>query len=262
MPDAAAQPGLFFDNPELAPLAQAVSRRFGIAIIYCTPAAGYFLYLADEGLQLRQSGKAAHSPVMIDFTAGTLDHRRRFGGGRGQPLARAVGMKAGFSPRIFDATAGLGRDAFVFACCGCEVTLCERAPQLAALLDDALSRAAGNQDIGNWISQRMLLQFGDAAQVLESLDDRQLPQVIYMDPMYPQHSGSARVKKEMQALQQLLGADTDSEKLFRVAWSKASRRVVVKRPRRAGWLGGRKPSTSIESKNTRYDIYITLQNTG
>lgn len=258
MPDTTAPTGLFFDAPERAPLAHAVSRRFGIAIISCIPATGLFLYLGDEGLQLRQSVKASHNPVMIDFTTGTQDHRRRFGGGRGQPLARAVGMKAGFSPHIFDATAGLGRDAFVFACCGCEVTLCERAPLLAALLDDALSRAAANKEIGDWISQRMLLQFGDSTQVLSSLDNRHLPQVIYMDPMYPQHSGSALVKKEMQVLQQLLGPDTDSGKLFRVALSKASRRVVVKRPRRAGWLEERKPSTSIESKNTRYDIYITL----
>ena len=43
-----------------------------------------------------------------------------------------------------------------------------------------------------------------------------------------------------------------------VALGCARRRVVVKRPRRAGWLNERKPNSSIESKKTRYDLYVTL----
>ena len=43
-------------------------------------------------------------------------------------LGRAVGLKADRKPLIWDATGGLGRDAFVLADLGCEVTLCERMP--------------------------------------------------------------------------------------------------------------------------------------
>jgi 16S rRNA (guanine1516-N2)-methyltransferase len=62
----------------------------------------------------------------------------------------------------------------------------------------------------------------------------------------------------MRALQQLLGPDEDSADLLDIALQIAKRRVVVKRPKRAGWLADSKPSMSIESKKTRYDVYVTL----
>ena len=66
-------------------------------------------------------------------------HRRR--SGHNELLGRAVGVKAGESPRVVDATAGLGRDAYVLGDLGCEVTLVERSPVLALLLAHALERA-------------------------------------------------------------------------------------------------------------------------
>ena len=77
-------------------------------------------------------------PLFIDFTSGVVEHRRRFGGGRGQALARAVGMKPGVTPAIVDATAGLGRDSFLLASLGAEVTMIERDDAIYALLADAL----------------------------------------------------------------------------------------------------------------------------
>ena len=194
----------------------------------------------------------------MDFVDGAIGHRRRFGGGRGQPLARATGMKPGFNPVICDATAGLGRDGFVLASLGSQVTLCERSPILAALLEDGLQRAALNSEIGDWVSQCLTLQAVDSADWLKSLDHEQLPDVVYMDPMYPTGKAHVLVKKEMRTLQQLLGPDEDSAGLLDIALQTAKRRVVVKRPKRADWLADRKPSMSIESKKTRYDVYVTL----
>ena len=94
--------------------------------------------------------------------------------------------------------------------------------------------------------------------LLRRLDASERPQVVYLDPMYPPGKGHVLVKKEMRALQQLLGPDRDSRELLQLALHTAQRRVVVKRPKRAGWLDGIKPATSIESKKTRYDIYVTL----
>jgi 16S rRNA (guanine1516-N2)-methyltransferase len=76
--------------------------------------------------------------------------------------------------------------------------------------------------------------------------------------MYPPGKSSVLVKKEMRALQLLLGDDRDSGALLEVALTRAARRVVVKRPRRAGWLAGERPTAWVESKSTRYDIYVTL----
>src|SRR5688572_20080391 len=92
-------------------------------------------------LSLIPTGKNAPGPIYADFLTGAAAHRRLHGGGRGQPIARAIGLKPGVKPpSVIDATAGLGRDAFVLACLGCEVTLLERSPTVAALLRDALER--------------------------------------------------------------------------------------------------------------------------
>ncbi len=64
-----------------------------------------------------------------------MAHRRKFGGGRGEAVAKAVGIKGDYLPDVVDATAGLGRDAFVLASVGCRVRMLERNP-VAALLDD------------------------------------------------------------------------------------------------------------------------------
>lgn len=167
-------------------------------------------------------------------------------------------MKSGFNPVICDATAGLGRDGFVLASLGSQVSLCERSPVLAALLEDGLQRAALNAEIGDWVSRHLSLNAGDSCDWLNSLSDGQQPDVVYMDPMYPPGKASVLVKKEIRALQQLLGPDQDSSRLLDIARQTAQRRVVVKRPKRSGWLTDEKPSTSIESKKTRYDVYVTL----
>ena len=197
------------------------------------------------------------NPILIDFEEGKNAHRRQYGGGRGQPLAKAIGLKKAANPSVIDATAGFGRDAFVLANLGCKVTLIERSPLIATLLDDALQRASDNPDIADVIT-RMSLINTDATTYLNTLEQALYPDVIYMDPMYPSRDKSALVKKDMRLLHQLAGPDTDSEQLLTTARTTALKRVVVKRPKSAPFVGNQKPTTSLESKNTRYDVYINL----
>jgi 16S rRNA (guanine1516-N2)-methyltransferase len=256
-PDSAGAPGLLVSDPSRDGQAAALRSRFGFARLTAPPRSGLYLELVEDGLQLRQAGRKAPGPIRIDFLSGALAHRLRYGGGRGQPLARAVGMKPGFSPTIWDATAGLGRDALVLAGLGSRVTLCERSPVLAALLEDALQRASRNARAGTWIG-RMRFRFADSVEALAGLPDAECPDAVYLDPMYPPGKAGVVVKKDMRALQQLLGGDCDSAALLEVALATAARRVVVKRPQRAGWLAQKRPSATIESRNTRYDLYVTL----
>ena len=130
--------------------------------------------------------------------------------------------------------------------------------EMAALLQDALHRAALDADIGGWIGERLQLIHGDSGALLQQLAESQRPDVVYLDPMYPPGKPHVLVKKDIRALQALLGPDRDSDVLLEVALQYARRRVVVKRPNHAGWLGDRKPDTCIQSKKTRYDIYVTL----
>jgi 16S rRNA (guanine1516-N2)-methyltransferase len=76
-----------------------------------------------------------------------------------------------------------------------------------------------------------------------------------MDPMFPIRKKSAQVKKEMQALHQVVGGDEDAAELLEKAFNKAKYRVVIKRPMHSDYLGMLKPSYSLEGKSTRYDIF-------
>jgi len=256
MPAITENIGLVCRSAELEDQAAILMDKFGIPRCPDTPVSGFYLDFNESGLMLCQAGLQTPGPVRVDFVGGAMGHRQRFGGGRGQALARAVGMKPGFSPDIWDATAGLGRDGFVLASLGSRVTLCERSPVLASLLHDALRRAADDSTIGDWIRERLQLINADSRRCLQSAAQTPRPQVVYMDPMYPAGKGHVQVKKHMHALQQIAGPDLDSAELLDIALQTALRRVVVKRPKRAGWIQNRKPDTTIESKKTRYDIYV------
>lgn len=197
-------------------------------------------------------------PVYIDFIQGKKNHRRLFGGGKNQPLARAI--LAQQQPHIIDATAGMGGDGFVFASLGCQVTLIERSPIVSALLADALERAQHPDTPPEIraITERMTLIQADAADYLSQPDV--YCDVVYCDPMYPEKKKAAAAPKEMQALQQLVGPDQDSENLLASALTTAQKRVVVKRPKKAPPLIGPAPNAAISSPNTRYDLYTTTLN--
>ncbi|PKM45300.1 MAG: 16S rRNA methyltransferase [Gammaproteobacteria bacterium HGW-Gammaproteobacteria-1] len=211
------------------------------------------LVLTAERLELR----ALHSegPVYVDFVGGAVGHRRRFGGGRGQEIAKAVGLKKGATPSVLDATAGLGRDAFVLASLGCPVTLIERSPVVAALLEDGLARAQQDAEVAP-ITARMQLLCGNAAQLMAQLEEVERPDVVYLDPMYPHRRKSALVKKEMRLFREVVGEDPDADVLLPAALAAARQRVVVKRPDYAEPMAGRKPTLSIATKNHRFDVYV------
>ncbi len=258
MPQRMPPIGVIAEQSLFVPAARRLAERYALARLSRPPSSGYFLSLGGEGLELRMAGEGGHGPVRVDFAAGAMAHRRRFGGGRGQALARAVGLKPGYNPRVWDATAGLGRDGFVLASLGCQVTLCERSAVVAALLDDGLQRAALDPELASWVETRLSLVNQDAREALAKLGQEQRPDVVYLDPMYPPGKAHVLVKKEMRALQQLLGADTDSAPLLEIALASARRRVVVKRPQRAGPLTARPPTAAVTSKKTRYDLYVTV----
>ena len=206
----------------------------------------------SPALSLRSQQPGMGGAISVDFVHGRLAHRRQFGGGRGQPLARAIGLKAGANPSVVDATAGLGRDAFVLASLGAKVTLLERSPVVAALLRDGLARLASHPEHAA-IAANMQLMHTNAIAWLRQCT--QPPEVVYLDPMYPVRDKSALVKKEMRVIRALVGADEDIVQLFEAARHCARRRVVVKRPKTAPPLTAIQPSGCVESKNTRYEIY-------
>ena len=75
--------------------------------------------------------------------------------------------------------------------------------------------------------------------------------------MYPSVPKSPLSKLKMRTLRELVGDDSDGSKLLAAALGCAHQRVAVKRPTKADPLGGLAPSYVINSKSSRYDVYLT-----
>jgi 16S rRNA (guanine1516-N2)-methyltransferase len=195
----------------------------------------------------------AAGALRVDFVSGAVAHRLRFGGGRGQALAKAMGLRAGKTPMIVDATAGLGRDAFLLASLGAQVVLIERSEEMHSLLVQGMKRAVQEGGEFSEIIGRMTLMKGDAKDLLPELSG----EAILIDPMHPPRNNSALVKRELRQVREIVGTDVDAVDLVRVALETARNRVVLKWPAKADPINGiRACSHKIIGKSTRYDVFM------
>lgn len=212
------------------------------------------LVYTEQGLALRVASEPTWSDIRVDFASDALAYRKAKGGGRNEALAKAIGIKGKDSLQVLDCTAGMGTDSFVMASVGAKVTMLERSPIIAALIEDALYRAELEKlDI----CQNMQFVQADAINFLKQSNTTF--DVIYLDPMFPHKKKSALVKKEMRAFQLLVGPDQDSSALFEAAINASPSRIVVKRPGAAASLvndQGIAPNMAINSKKHRYDVYL------
>ena len=218
------------------------------------PLVRYCLNKTDQGIALSLPAHVKWRPYRIDFQQGTLRYRYVHLQGRNELIAKAVGWKRGCTLHVFDTTAGLGREAFLLAALGCDVTMFERHPVIATLLKDGLERASLDPKIAP-IIERMQLNETCAITYLKNAAPTILPDVIYCDPMFPIKTKSAQVKKEMQMLQAVVGVDPDTVQLVEMALKSAKKRVVVKRahtdpPLQEG------PSFSLNARSHRFDVYL------
>ena len=168
-------------------------------------------------------------------------------------LVRAARVRGATSPVAVDATAGLGEDALLLAAAGFAVTLFERDHVIAALLRDALRRAQEVPQLAR-VVERMELIEGDSVRGLRELGF--VPDVVILDPMFPQRKKSAAVKKKLQLIQQLERPCTNEGELLRAALEARPRKVVVKRPAKGPCLAGVEPSHTVAGKAVRYDVYV------
>lgn len=187
-------------------------------------------------------------PLFTDFSSKAWQPRRD--AGKKQGLIKACKPTQGL--RIIDTTAGWGRDSAVLASFGAEVLMLERNPVLAALLQDGLER----QDEQSRKNLKLQLREIDAKDFLQSLAPKDFPDVIYIDPMHPERQKSALVKKDLQALQRLLGTDIDAQVLVEIALIKAKKRVVLKWPQQLPPI--LKPDLSVDGKLVRFDIWFNI----
>lgn len=225
-----------YDNESLRLQAEALAQRLDLPLNHL---ADNKLLVTAEKLVL---SLPPFLPLYADFNRSTW--QKRHDDGKKQGLVRAC--KPAVGVRILDTTAGWGRDAAVLASFGAEVTMIERNPVMAALLDDALQRRC-SMDLNLTLIQ------ANAIDYLAYLTPDNYPDIIYIDPMHPTRQKTALVKKDLQVLQQLIGSDDDALALINLACTKVLKKVVVKWPQQLQPL--RKSDVCISGKTVRFDIY-------
>jgi 16S rRNA (guanine1516-N2)-methyltransferase len=238
------------DKPAAAEL--ALQTRLACALIPGSSDDYDFLLQFSQGhLSLLSTRADAPGELWVDFADAALS-RRRQQGVKNQELGKAVGLKKHQGQSILDATAGLGGDAFLLASAGCQVKLLERSPVVSALLADGLGRALqGGGELAE-IVQRMELRAADFLQ----LQDLEPVDVVYLDPMFPKDRKTARSKKAMFLLQELLPEPQEGAALLDKAMTLARRRVVVKRGRHSPLMDSSKPDIQYRGSSSRFDVYL------
>ncbi|CAH9019524.1 class I SAM-dependent methyltransferase [Candidatus Nitrosacidococcus sp. I8] len=211
-------------------------------------------------LLINKQDIALYSPylkttIKVDFLNGAVGYRCKRSSNK-ELIARAVKLKNIKNPRVLDITAGLGRDGFILASLGYQISMVEKSPIVHLLLKDGLKRANQIPELSE-ITCRIFNIYEDSIDYIYRMDKQDYPEIIYMDPMFPERNKSALVKKEMQLLQDLVGTDQNDPLLLEVALKYAQKRVVVKRPRLAPPIKGPNPSFALQGKSIRFDIYQT-----
>ena len=201
----------------------------------------------EDGLELIGNGMVLRADFMRLLPRLRPDRLGR------ELLVRAARVRGVASPTVVDATAGLGEDSLLLAAAGFSVTMFEKDPVIASLLRDALERASNEPQLTKVVS-RMRLVEGDSVVGLRELGFA--PDVVFLDPMFPERTKSAAVKKKFQLLH-LLERPCDNEReLLEAALAARPRKVVVKRPPKGPALAGARPSHSLAGKAVRYDVIV------
>lgn len=219
-------------------------RRGGAEDVGCDLA----LLVDDEGLALGANGM-----VMRPDLSRMLPRLRPAALSR-ELLVRAARIKGEGGPlTAVDATAGLGEDALLLAAAGFSVTLFESDAVIAALLADSLRRAALVPQLAAVVG-RMRAVEADSVCALRDLDYE--PDVVYLDPMFPERRKSAATKKKFQLIHLLERPCANAEELMAAALAARPRKVVVKRPLKGPFLADVRPSHSVAGKVVRYDCVV------
>lgn len=184
---------------------QSISHVISIQPFNSAGVSDFSVNIQSIDTSLRTKKLSSMKPLMVDFLPGTtskLGKRIKKDSGQRDGLLKAV-----FGPSnkeigqvVFDLTAGFGQDSFIIANTKNVKMVCmvERNPVIAVLLKDALRRLALVSNSGSTeqvrdharnLAQRLRLVVGDGVEIATDICNHALlgePDVIYIDPMFPE----------------------------------------------------------------------------
>lgn len=226
-------------------LAESISRRVK-APVSDKIGDGLTLLVDREGVSLVGFGlslRGDFSEMLRRLSDGRLSHE----------MLVKITKTSSENPLAVDATAGMGEDSILLAAAGYEVVMFERDAVIAALLRDALQRARRNPSLKEIVGRMRLIE-GDSVELMSELARR--PELIYLDPMFPERKKSGLINKKLQLIQKLESPCSGEKELLDAALAVKPAKIVIKRPLKGELLAGRKPSYSVKGKAIRYDVIV------
>ncbi len=174
-----------------------------------------------------------------------------------EPIVRAITTKR-FKPRlVMDLTAGFGLDTIQIALLDIPVICCEKEPVIFLFLKEFISRLG----VFNLrVATRIRPIFGNSINILKEVGSSiPIPDLIYLDPMFPDTTKKkGKEKKYMQVIKLLKMEIEDESLLFQRAMECTSKRVVIKRPLYAEEVKimGKGPLYQVQGRGHRFDVYV------
>ena len=90
-------------------------------------------------------------------------------------------------------------------------------------------------------------------------DTARPPDIILLDPMFPERQKSGLVKKKFQLIHNLECPCNDEKEMLEAAMAAEPKKIIIKRPLKGPYLAGVKPSYSLTGKSIRYDCIINIK---
>ena len=129
---------------------------------------------------------------------------------------------------------------------------------MAAMLENALSRARKDNELGELFERSLNIRFYSANEFIENTD--LTDKWLYFDPMFGDQSGKKSLSsKRMQFLSQFAGGDEDWKSVFHSCLQSNARSLIFKHSNKAPMLEI-KPNEVIMGKTVRFDKYLCGKN--
>ena len=230
-----------------------VASLTGGTVVDDPPAGSLYLRLGVDGISLNcdtLSYMGDYSGEIKRLRHNNLSHELLI------KAAKLKNREPGEKITIMDATAGMGEDSLLLAAAGYEIYLYEYNPVIFLMLEDTLRRASEVPELKEIVS-RMHVFHENSIDVMKSKVN--IPNIVLLDPMFPQRQKSGLIKKKFQLIQKLETPCEDGEDMLKAAIDMNPDKVIVKRPANGENLGNIKPDYTITGNSIRYDCYTIFK---
>ncbi|MEC9205706.1 MAG: class I SAM-dependent methyltransferase [Pseudomonadota bacterium] len=153
---------------------------------------------------------------------------------------------------ILDCTAGFGRDGFILASLGFNVTMIERNPIITLLLRNGIKRSISQ------VKNNLCLLYGDSYEYLKTYND--FFDYIYIDFMFKKIKNTSLSSKYDEVLKILANDKKNRIRLLEIAKEKCKNKVIVKGSKNLNSITGVDPDYSVKTNLVRYDIFLSKIN--